>query len=835
MVGIVVVSHSAQLAEAAVSLALEMVAADPPRIVLAAGTADGGFGTDAVRVSKAIIEADDGGGVVVLTDLGSAVLSAEMALEFLPDADAPVRIVPAPFVEGLLAAAVRAAGGADLNEVASEASGALRGKIEQLGGADDIAPRSAGVAASTIAEAGVAPVRAELPTGVPAASPTPLFEPLGGQIVHRDVRIVNAAGLHARPAGQFAAAAARFDADVTVTRLGRAPVAAVSALSLAALGTRAGDTVTLAATGPDAGAAVAALAGLIESGFGEGVEGSDGSPEGLGKENSAEAIGVSVGRVVGPVRRMPDPLPAPDLSEHLHPAERESAIARVSEGFARVTAEYQARASRASGTVADVLGATAQLAADPVLVERAGAAVRDHGLPPAAAVWEVLDAIAADFRSAGGLQAERVTDIRDIRDRVFASLIGAQLPGIPESDEPFVLVARDLAPADTAELDPQRILGIVSSDGGPTSHTAILARSLGIPAVVAAPLARELRDGDTVLVDGRTGEVVRDPSPEAAKTASLTPIASSEPKPLVGPVHTSDGTQIAVLANVGGPQDVPEAVRLGAAGVGLFRTEFCFLGRDTAPTRAEQVAAYTAVLDGFRGGHVVIRTLDAGSDKPLPFLEPAAEDNPALGVRGYRTAKLHPEILRTQLAAIAEAAAAVPDAETWVMAPMIATVPEAQAFAKLARGAGLQHIGVMVETPSAALMSAELFEFLDFVSLGTNDLAQYTMAADRLSGELAELGDPWQPAVLRLIAQCVAGAGGRSVGVCGEAAADPALARVLVGLGVTSLSMTPRALTAVGESIAAVSFEACQAAAEAALGARNSHDARRAAAGVFGA
>lgn len=804
-VGIVVVSHSRALAEAALALALDMVAQDPPPIALAAGTDDGGFGTDAVRVAAAIEEVDAGAGVVVLTDLGSAVLSAEMALEFLPDPDLPVKIVPAPFVEGLLAAVVRAAGGANLAEVAAEAAGALSGKIDQLGAEND----------SASLEAATEPVAAK---------------------VSREVRIVNPAGLHARPAGVVAGAAAQFDAEVRIALPGKAAVPAVSALGLAGLGTRAGDTVTLSASGPDAAAVVAALAELIESGFGEAESAqpmTGAKPRGARVTATGTPIGVSPGRVLGPVLRMADPLPTPDLTRRIPEDERERAVAQLTAAVEHVAAGLRERASRATGEVAAVLEATAMLASDPLVLESATAAVREKGLTAEAATVESFDAVASHFQTIGGLQAERVTDLTDIRNRIVATLMGAKLPGIPQSERPFVLVADDLAPADTAELDPATCLAIVSAEGGPTSHTAILARSLEIPAVVAAPIARELHDGDVVLVDGTSGEIVRDPAPELAATARTTPLRLTEHAPFAGLGATADGAHVSILANVGGPQDVAAAVERGAEGVGLFRTEFCFLGRSEAPGRDEQVAAYRRVLEGFPGQRVVIRTLDAGSDKPLPFLTPGHEENPALGVRGYRTAAQHPDVLQLQLEAIAEAATAVPGSEPWVMAPMIATVTEAEAFASAGRAAGHTRVGVMVETPSAALMAEELFAHVDFVSLGTNDLTQYTMAADRLSGALAEFGDLWQPAVLRLIETCVAGSNGKPVGVCGEAAADPLLARVLVGIGVTSLSMSARAVPVVGEAVASGTLDRYEEAAAAALAAATAAEARAAAATVL--
>ncbi len=317
-------------------------------------------------------------------------------------------------------------------------------------------------------------------------------------------------------------------------------------------------------------------------------------------------------------------------------------------------------------------------------------------------------------------------------------------------------------------------------------------------------------------MDGETGELVW--NPDAAALASV-PARTTVPV-FSGTGATADGHRVPLLANVGAPGDARGAADAQAEGVGLFRTEFCFLDREDPPSLDEQVAAYRAVLAAFPGRKVVVRTLDAGADKPLPFLSPGHEDNPALGVRGYRTSWSHPAILDTQLSAIARAAQEE-SARVAVMAPMIATVEEASAFVAAARAHGLAEAGIMVETPAAALLADRLVGVVDFVSLGTNDLAQYTMAADRLVGVLAPLNDPWQPAVLSLVAHVArAGAdGGMPVGVCGEAASDPLLAAVLVGVGVTSLSMAPRALAGVADRLSTVTLEACRAAADAALAA----------------
>ena len=540
-------------------------------------------------------------------------------------------------------------------------------------------------------------------------------------------------------------------------------------------------------------------------------------------------VGVSAGRVIGEVRRMPQPIAAPLEGAPLPAgASAEEEIARLSAATGTVAEGLKARAAEATGDAAAVLKATALMAADRTLLKSATALVKT-GTCAESAIWEAADVVATGLTALGGYMAERATDVLDVRARIVAQLRGIPAPGIPDSSEPFVLCAVDLAPADTATLDPQRVLALVTSDGGPQSHTAIIARSLGLPAIVAARETTELNDGELVFVDGIDGTVVL--APGAAEAALAQAYASRVALPAFdGNGALADGTPIALLANVGSGADAVAAAAAGAQGVGLLRTEFCFLGRDTEPTHAEQVDSYRAVFDAFQGRKVVVRTLDAGADKPLPFLTDDAEPNPALGVRGYRTDAAVPGVLGRQLAAIAQAAAGS-TAEVWTMAPMVSTPAEAAAFAGMCKAAGLKTPGVMVEVPSAALLAKELMSEVDFASIGTNDLTQYTMAADRQLGALAELNDPWQPAVLQLVkATCDGGTaargGPRPVGVCGEAAADPALAVVLVGLGVASLSMNRRALPAVAAILKTVDLPEARRIAALALEAASGVEAR---------
>jgi multiphosphoryl transfer protein len=793
MVGIVVVSHSPDLARAAVNLALQMVHGSAPRIEIAAGTSDDRLGTDPTAVAQAVVAADAGDGVVVIMDLGSAVLSAELALEFLPESGSKTRLVPAAFVEGIFAAVISAAGGAELDAVARDAEEALDAKAAQLGqtgpstGASVIITRPAIVANATI---------------------------------------VNPDGIHARPAALIVEALASLDAQVTIATDDSAPVSARSPTALMSLGTRAGDVLRIEADGAGAEAAVDRIVAVIRDGFGELAVDRSGAQDAGFDGLSPRPIGVSPGRVVGPALRMPEPITEPDPTVRIPEAERPAAIGRLARVAAEIAEQLRSR-STAAGTVGQLLEATAAMATDPDLVADASMRIRDQGVTPERAAWEAIGSVADTLRAAGPRQAERAFDLYDIRNRMVSSLTGCAIPGVPDPGHPFVLLAVDLAPADTAGLDSTRCLAIVTEEGGATSHTAIIARSLGIPAVVGVPGATAIPDGTLLLVDGSTGEVIKEPIVDQQATA--TTVRGSQQETLISPSGTADGHRIALLANIGSTQDITTALQCGAEGVGLYRTELCFLGRTEPPSVGEQVGIYRGVFSRFGGRRVVVRTLDAGSDKPMPFLGYAEEPNAALGVRGFRTAMSHPEVLGDQLKAIKQAAAAE-SAEVWVMAPMIATGDEARSFAQVAHDVGLPIIGVMIETPAAALQTELILTEVDFISIGTNDLAQYTFAADRHSASLAPLNDPWQPALLRMIKMVTAAAAdsGKQVGVCGEAAADPLLALVLAGLGISSLSMAPRALAEVGRSLAGVTLDVCRQAAWAACESESHATAREA-------
>ena len=540
---------------------------------------------------------------------------------------------------------------------------------------------------------------------------------------------------------------------------------------------------------------------------------------------SLSGVGIGRGLAIGEILRMPDPLPEPSDAASTTTPDAEKV--RAAGSLAATAADIRLRGDRAGGAAKDVLEAQAFMAEDPTLKDDVDKRI-EGGKTAERAVYEAFAAFRDLLLSMGGYMGERATDLNDVSQRVVAHLQGVAAPGVPTPDHPFILVARDLAPADTALLDLDKVLALITSDGGPTSHTAILAREKSIVAVVGVTGALALADGQTVIVDAITGAVTVDPSDaeRAAVQTTLADRAAAKDVP-VGPGALADGTLVPLLANLGTVDKLAEAVEKGAEGVGLFRTEFLFLDADKAPTFDEQKAKYSALFAAFPGKKVVVRALDAGADKPLHFLNDEPEENPALGLRGLRALRANEPILRDQLRAIATAAAEN-EADAWVMAPMVSTVEETRYFTHLAKELGVKTAGVMIEVPAAALLADRILADSDFASIGTNDLTQYTLAADRLLGSVASFQDPWHPAVLRLVGEVgKAGAAlGKPVGICGEAAADPLLAVVLVGLGATSLSMSPAALADVRAELARFTLEQAQKFAELALSANSAVEAR---------
>ena len=540
-------------------------------------------------------------------------------------------------------------------------------------------------------------------------------------------------------------------------------------------------------------------------------------------------IGVSPGVAAGPVRKI-------IAVKHDQPIA--ATPRQIFDALEQVGRDLEHRATQIELEVAkEVLGAQAMMAQDPALVEAIGARLtQDIQYPDIRKdVLEAFGGFKEALTAIGGYFAERVADLDEICNRLLGKLSGKEVEPLVLVS-PTIVVAEDLTPSDTASLNLKFALALVVAKGGPTSHTAIVARGLGIPAIVGCKGIMEVADSTQVLVDGREGKVITSPSEnEIRERSSKEEALRARAAAVKGPGKLSDGTAIALLANCGDAEGSIRGVEAGAEGIGLFRTELLFLDSKAEPTVAEQIAMYKSVFTPMAKRKVVVRTLDAGTDKPVPYLGRDHEENPALGVRGWRLTRTHDGVINRQLEAIAVAAKEA-GIDLWVMAPMINTPAEARDFAARARALGITRVGVMIETPSAALHADAILAEVNFGSFGTNDLTQYIMASDRLDERLSDMTTSWHPPVLRAI-QIAAGAAvklGKSIGVCGEAAADPHLAAVLVGLGVNSLSMAPTALSEVRGFLSTVDAATCREAANRAVSAKSAEEAKEVAEAVLG-
>lgn len=536
---------------------------------------------------------------------------------------------------------------------------------------------------------------------------------------------------------------------------------------------------------------------------------------------STPLSGVGTARWYRPAALSLPERPAPETVDSA--AERERFERARDEARAAIREARERAAAAVGEDEAAVFEAHEQFLDDPGLVGPVEDAI-DDGAPAEHAVHEAYADAIARFEGMEGRTAERADDLRDVRDRLLRALLGVATADLGALPDGTVLLAERLTPSDTATLDPDAVAGIATATGGRTSHAAIIARSLSIPAVVGVgdDLDR-VSDGATVLVDGEAGEVVVDP--DAGRRAA----ASDLDAPVVeSRVATADGRAIEVAANVGRPAELDPAAARGADGIGLYRTEFLFLDRDAPPDEDEQYEAITAALAAFPGDRVVVRTLDVGGDKRVPYLDLPDEPNPFLGRRGVRLSLgEHADLFETQLRALLRAAATDAGDGLCVMAPMVARVEEVERLlervervAATLDDEGVAHevpaLGAMVETPAAAFVAGELADRLEFLSVGTNDLAGYVMAADRENDRVAELRDPLHPAVLRAIDRTATAAheSGAWVGICGEMAGDPALTELLVGLGLDELSMSAVTVPAVKARVRETDTERAAALAE---------------------
>ena len=684
-----------------------------------------------------------------------------------------------------------------------------------------------------------------------------------------DLIIRNQTGLHARPARVFVDIAKQFQSTIRIGH-GQKLVNAKSLISVLTLGVTSGQRISIDVDGADEAAAIAALEAAVWSGLGEELVDleENGHPEGQPRtENHPErtqpraenppasslqppassspnvvhGVAGAPGMAIGPIyqfRRAAIVVQAPAVGVLEEQARLEAALAEARE---QLVALHEQVSLRTGAAEAAIFYVHLEILDDPDLLDRVRAEIADQR--SAAEAWQAaVDERATQLAGlSDALLAERATDVRDVGERVLRAMAGdaAQAPALPES--PFILVANDLTPSETAALDPARVLGFCTAVGGPNAHTAILARALGLPAVVSAGArVLDLPNQTPVVLDGQTGTLTI--APDAAEIArARTEMQAFQSRRVAAaaaagdPAITLDGHRVEIVANIASVEDARRAGASGAEGVGLLRTEFLFLERTEAPTEDEQFAIYRDIALALDGRPVIVRTLDIGGDKPLPYLDLPAEENPFLGERGIRLCLAHPELLKQQLRAILRAAAFGP---LRIMFPMIADIAEVRAVRAMVDAlraelhAPAVEVGIMVEVPSAAVMADLLAHEVDFFSIGTNDLTQYTLAIDRTHPKLAPQADGLHPAVLRLIERTVQGAhaAGKWVGVCGELGADAQAVPILVGLGVDELSISVPAIPLVKDQIRSLTLAQCRERATQALACASAGQVRQVAA-----
>ncbi|HEY9625433.1 MAG TPA: phosphoenolpyruvate--protein phosphotransferase [Crinalium sp.] len=654
-----------------------------------------------------------------------------------------------------------------------------------------------------------------------------------------DVAIASKTGLHARPATVLVSIAKEFESEIQV-RYGNQTANAKSLVSLLKLGVEGGQTIRLMAQGRDEDAALATLQREIIAGLGEEAE--EASAPTLGRSLAFESfaipgIAASPGLAIAPLFQFKR---GKIVFEHTakDPAAEETRLRQAVETAKVQLQELYEDVKARSGTgKAAIFLAHQEFLSDPDLLQDAIAHLKDNR----SAAWAWQESYEQRAHALEQLKdpllAGRATDLRDVGRRVLR-LVADRVedePTLPTT--PVILIAEDLTPSDTAGLNPSLTLGFCTAYGGPTSHSAIIARSLDIPAIVGAgPAVLNLMDGTSCILDGESGNLYPNPSQADLETAraaqqDLKALRETEQLARFQPAILTDGHRVEVVANIGAAAEAEQAVNAGAEGVGLLRTEFLFLQRSQPPSEDEQFATYTQMTQALNGLPLIVRTLDIGGDKAVPYLNLPSEDNPFLGVRGIRLCLQRPDLFRPQLRAIYRAAQT---GSVKIMFPMIATLEELQAAKQMAENARLEigaptvEIGMMIEVPAAVMMADEFAKEVDFFSIGTNDLTQYVLAMDRGHPALAKQADGLHPAVLRMIDQTVraATAAGKWVGVCGGMAGDPKGAAILTGLGVTELSISIPSVAAVKAKLRSLSLTQTQALAKRALACRNAQDVR---------
>jgi phosphoenolpyruvate-protein phosphotransferase len=623
----------------------------------------------------------------------------------------------------------------------------------------------------------------------------------------RPVRIAAVHGLHARPAARIAALLRTFEAEVSIG-LGHGTVNARSTVAMLGLGVKHGDELRVVGRGPDSKAAVDAVVGLIEGGLGETAKTVPCLPA-VRSGPVCASPGLAIGEVIQlGLTDLPAPHDGVGIAEELEQ------LKRALDAVARSLVETNLVA-------AELAAAHRMLLQDPDLLARANREIEQGR--SAAFAWRSACEAARDAILATGdlLLMERAADLADLERQVIAVLVGDDAPAVPDLPSQSILIAPDLLPSQLLALDKTRLVGICTSEGGPTSHVAILAASAAIPMLVTAgPAVLEIAKGTTVILDADHGRIETDPPPKRLqemqkRLADQRMKRAAEARDAKELCFTADGVRIEVFANLGSVADAQSAVAAGAEGCGLLRTEFLFLDRTTPPSKEDQEQIYSEIAKALGNRPLVVRTLDIGADKKVPYVAIGPEENPALGLRGIRLSFARPDLLVTQLEAIA---AAVPAEQCRIMLPMVTDADELRQVRRLLDGivGARLALGAMVETPAAALMADSIAAEADFLSIGTNDLTQYVLAADRGNAALAARMDALHPAVLRLIRRTTEGGRehDRWTGVCGGLASEALAAPILIGLGVTELSVAPAAVPAIKATVRRLRLDDCRALAE---------------------
>ena len=789
MVAIVIVSHSLRLAQGIEELALQMSGGDVP-LAIAAGIDDpqNPIGTDAIAIMSAIESVWSPDGVLVLMDMGSALLSTEMALELLSEEQrSAIYLLAAPVVEGAMSAVTSAAAGLSVTEIIAEVDLALCAKQQQL-----------------------------MPSP-PAGEVIPAISPIN----HCDEwqtfcwTIRNPHGIHARPAASILKVSAQYSANIIVIK-GDKRASTRSLNELAMLGVRCGDEIIFQAEGTDASDALKAIETLAKNHFGEAhllasseIPLTETPVVSAPVDGAISGLSVQNGIAIGPVKWFT--CERPEITQRTVDSPQEE-LSRIESAIDIVVCEL---ADKAAGPEGDTFAAHKMMLEDPEINRQLQQRLA-KGKQAEFAWLEVMQALAEQYCQAETLYLrEREADIRDLTRQVLNQLCGVSEQHFITT-APCILLANDLLPSQITSLNKAHILGICLHNGGTTSHTAILARAMGIPAIVKAAITpQNVRDNDTVILDGETGRLWLQPDEvtrldllqraEAWRQQRDRQLADA-----MLPAVTQGGRKISVLANIGDLQDIDAALSHGAEGVGLLRTEFLFHDSATLPDEEEQFRVYCSVARVFGDKPVTIRTLDIGGDKPLPSYPLPTEDNPFLGLRGIRLCLAHPQIFIPQLRALLRAGKEYPTLQ--IMLPMVSTLEEVRAVKTLIHAQAkllgltaenLPALGIMIEVHAAVMIAEKLASEVDFFSIGTNDLTQYIMAADRGNSTVAKLVDYCNDAVINAIAMvCQAGRNNEiPVSMCGEMAGDIQQTARLLTMGIDKLSASPSRLPALKAAI----------------------------------